>query len=104
MIYAQLLVPGLQWFNALVALIFGVHNIHVPVPFDELLLARVFFVPETQGMEKLIERYRNMDIMHWKVLERFRPILYAAGARVGFPSPTRRISPPKPFKTRGAAR
>jgi len=59
---------------------------------------------EAQGLEKLIERYRNTDIMHWKVPERFRPVLYAAGTRVGFPPPTKRISPPKNFKAKGAAR
>mmetsp|Transcript_22066 Transcript_22066/g.63132 ORF Transcript_22066/g.63132 Transcript_22066/m.63132 type:complete len:245 (-) Transcript_22066:178-912(-) len=48
-----------------------------------------------QGLECHIARYRNSPLMHESVPEAYRPVLFAEGARVEFPAPTKRIKPPR---------
>jgi hypothetical protein len=52
-----------------------------------------------QGIDALIERYRNSPLMHRSVPQRLRPAIYSNGARVNFPRPTTCLRPPR---TRGA--
>merc|ERR1712050_376422 len=48
-----------------------------------------------QGLEELVERYRNSALMHPKVLDELRPAVYHRGARVPFPKPTAPVRPPR---------
>jgi len=48
-----------------------------------------------QGLSAHIERYRNSPVMHKDVPEHFKPITFAKGLKVKFPSPTKRIRPPR---------
>lgn len=52
-----------------------------------------------QGLEDLIERYRNSPLMHKSVPVEMRPALYRNGAAVAFPSPTVRL---RPVRVRGS--
>lgn len=44
-----------------------------------------------QGLDAQIERYRNSQIMHESVPERFKPMLFRAGVRQQFPAATKPI-------------
>lgn len=59
-----------------------------------------------QGLEAHIERYRDSPVMHEVVPDRFRPVIFEQGQRVGFPTPTKRIRPPrtKKYPSRGVQR
>jgi hypothetical protein len=48
-----------------------------------------------QGIDTLIERYRNSPLMHDAVPEEYKPALFSNGMRVPFPSPTTRIKAPR---------
>jgi len=48
-----------------------------------------------QGLEAHIARYRNSPTMHEVVPDAYRPVLFANGVRIDFPSPTKRIKPPR---------
>mmetsp|Transcript_5149 Transcript_5149/g.14739 ORF Transcript_5149/g.14739 Transcript_5149/m.14739 type:complete len:362 (+) Transcript_5149:149-1234(+) len=48
-----------------------------------------------QGLESHIARYRNSPLMHEAVPDAYRPALFANGARVAFPPPTKKIKPPR---------
>jgi len=41
-----------------------------------------------QGLQNHIERYKNSSVMHESVPEKYRPLIFQAGQRVAFPSPT----------------
>jgi len=41
-----------------------------------------------QGLQAHIDRYRNSSVMHESVPEKYRPLIFQAGQRVAFPSPT----------------
>lgn len=48
-----------------------------------------------QGLGKLVETYRNGAAMHPDMEDDFRPQVFRNGARIPFPSPTRKVpSPP----------
>jgi len=47
-----------------------------------------------QGLEMLIERYRNSRVMHSSVPDHYKPALFRDGMRVPFPRNTKRIRPP----------
>lgn len=47
-----------------------------------------------QGLAANVERYRNSPVMHPKVPEQYRPVLFQNGARIEFPKPTKAIKPP----------
>lgn len=51
-----------------------------------------------QGIDMLIERYRNSRVMHSTVQDDYKPVLFSRGVRVPFPAPTKRVRPP--FSTR----
>lgn len=48
-----------------------------------------------QGLETLIERYRNSPVMHAAVPDDFKPLLLRNGQRVPLPPPTRPIRAPR---------
>lgn len=47
-----------------------------------------------QGLDSLIERYRNSRVMHGTVPLHYKPVLLMDGCRIAFPAPTKRIRPP----------
>lgn len=49
---------------------------------------------EVQGLDDLVERYRNSPVMHEDVPEKYKPLLYKHGERVAFPVPTQRVKCP----------
>jgi hypothetical protein len=48
-----------------------------------------------QGYQLHVEKYRNSPVMHESVPDEFKPIVLAGGERIPFPSPTKRVNPPK---------
>jgi hypothetical protein len=48
-----------------------------------------------QGRAAHIDRYRNSPVMHKDVPEQFKPVTFENGIRVKFPTPTKRIRPPR---------
>jgi len=46
------------------------------------------------GLEEHVHKFRNSDLMHSEVPDKFRPILLRDGERVTFPAPTRHLQPP----------
>lgn len=59
-----------------------------------------------QGYAELLERYRNSPVMHSSVPDEYKPAIFADGARIAFPAPTKSIRPPrvrylKPGESRG---
>lgn len=55
-----------------------------------------------QGIEAHIERYRNSPVMHPRVPDEHKPVLFVGGICVPFPEPTKQIRPPR-FRHLGAA-
>jgi len=55
----------------------------------------VMWCESLQGVETHIDRYRNSPVMHSIVPDEFKPALFKDGRRVDFPSPTKRLRPPK---------
>lgn len=49
-----------------------------------------------QGLDMLIERYRNSRIMHGSVPDEYKPVLFNNGHRIPFPRHTKRIRAPVP--------
>lgn len=48
-----------------------------------------------QGYEALVEKFRNMAVMHAAVPDKFKPVAFAPdGSRVPFPHPTKRLRMP----------
>merc|ERR550532_3119716 len=54
-----------------------------------------------QGIDALIERYRNSPVMHDSVPEEWKPAYFVDGVQVSFPPPTERIKAPKSKSGRG---
>lgn len=50
---------------------------------------------ELQGLQEMIERYRNSPLMHPSVVDELRPAVYHRGIRMPFPKPTAPIKPPR---------
>lgn len=46
-----------------------------------------------QGLDELIQRYRDSPIMHPSMPEPSKPIMFSNGLVVPFPSPTKEIEP-----------
>merc|ERR1712113_189227 len=47
-----------------------------------------------QGIDALIERYRNSPVMHGSVPEEWKPAYFVDGVQVGFPPPTEKVKAP----------
>merc|ERR1711920_754868 len=50
---------------------------------------------QLQGLEEMVERYRNSPLMHSSVPDALRPAVYSRGVRVAFPEPTAPIKAPR---------
>lgn len=48
-----------------------------------------------QGLEAHIERYRNSPVMHEKVPDICKPVIFSCGAPAPFPAPTKRLRMPR---------
>lgn len=48
-----------------------------------------------QGLVAHIDRYRNSPVMHESVPDQYKPATFAFGARVAFPSPTKKLRGPR---------
>merc|ERR1719221_588708 len=48
-----------------------------------------------QGLEEMVERYRNSPLMHPSVSDELRPAVYSRGIRIAFPEATAPIKPPR---------
>lgn len=57
-------------------------------------VAEVAWSNPNQGLAVHIERYRNSNVMHEMVPDKFKPVLFQEGHRVLFPPPTRSIKEP----------
>mmetsp|Transcript_108 Transcript_108/g.270 ORF Transcript_108/g.270 Transcript_108/m.270 type:complete len:230 (-) Transcript_108:890-1579(-) len=60
---------------------------------------RVDWSQALQGLNELIQRYRNSPLMHPSVPDGLRPALFAQGRRVAFPSPTAVVRAPRVRRT-----
>lgn len=49
----------------------------------------------TQGLEALLDRYRNSPVMHHSLPDEWKPVLLQQGMRVAFPPPSKPIKSPK---------
>jgi hypothetical protein len=61
----------------------------------ELLGCVADFTASHQGIDTLIERYRNSPLMHESVPDEFKPALFGNSMRIQFPAPTMRIKAPR---------
>jgi len=50
---------------------------------------------ETQGLDSLIQRYRDSPLMHESVEDELKPAMFKNGVRVAFPPPTKNIRAPR---------
>lgn len=48
-----------------------------------------------QGLSPNIERYRNSPVMHEKVPDIYKPLLFVDGVRLPFPAPTKKLRAPR---------
>lgn len=48
-----------------------------------------------QGLQAHTERYKNSPVMHDSVPDEYKPAVFVEGLRVSFPTPTKRIRPPR---------
>lgn len=48
-----------------------------------------------QGIEAHVQRYRSSPLMHDRVPDAYRPVLFCGGVRVPFPLPTKKIKIPR---------
>lgn len=62
-----------------------------PIPSSKV--ADVDWSGDRQGLEPLIDRYRNSPMMHKSVPDEAKPILLQDGVRVAFPTPTQTVKP-----------
>lgn len=52
-----------------------------------------------QGLEQLLEHYRNSPVMNYAVREIYKPLLLVNGTQTAFPRPTKRVRFPRGRKT-----
>jgi len=65
-----------------------------PVPSGKKTCSAGWSNPH-QGLEANVERYLNSPLMHESVPDHYRPMLFSNGMRVPFPSPTKKVKPPR---------
>jgi hypothetical protein len=66
------------------------------VPSEKI--CEVSWSEQSQGIDAMIQRYRNSSMMHDSVEDRFKPALFQDGQRISFPRPTKRIRAPRDWK------
>lgn len=57
-----------------------------------------------QGLDALIERYRNSPVMHGSMPEEWKPAYFVDGTQVLFPAPTKEIKAPKAKNNKSRAK
>jgi len=62
-------------------------------------VAAVDWSEALQGIDQLVERYRNSPLMHHSVPGHLRPGLYHKGRRLTFPAPTMPVKAPRVRRT-----
>jgi len=50
---------------------------------------------ETQGLDSLVQRYRDSPLMHKSLEDELKPALFKNGVRISFPPPTKNIRAPR---------
>jgi hypothetical protein len=50
---------------------------------------------ETQGLDSLVQRYRDSPLMHKSLEDEFKPAIFKNGVRITFPPPTKFIRAPR---------
>lgn len=68
-------------------------------PNELIAQVEVSWCVKCQGLQSLIEQYRNSPVMHHSVPDAFKPIHLQHGVRVPFPSPRLRLSCPNGPRT-----
>jgi hypothetical protein len=61
---------------------------------DSSKVLEVCWSDPTQGIEMLVERFRNSRVMHGMVPDEYKPVIFKNGVPVSFPKNTQRIRPP----------
>lgn len=64
-----------------------------PTPSENV--CKVSWSDPHQGLEALVERYRNSPVMHASVPDEWKPAVFSSGTRGSFPAPSRPIKAPK---------
>merc|ERR1712194_919314 len=54
-----------------------------------------------QGLTEQIKRYQNSPIMHERVPDEYKPVIFYHGAPVDFPLPTQLLKPPRGMESWG---
>jgi hypothetical protein len=57
-----------------------------------------------QGLEMHVERYRDSPMMHKRVRDELKPMLFVGGHRVAFPPPTKLVRMPRRANRKGDGR
>jgi len=68
------------------------------VPSEQL--CEVCWSEHSQGIDPLIQLYRDSALMHESVEDRFKPVLIQDGERIPFPEPTKKIKAPRATRVR----
>jgi len=61
---------------------------------DSSKVLEICWSEPTQGIEMLVERFRNSRVMHGMVPDEYKPAVFKNGVRAPFPKNTQRIRPP----------
>merc|ERR1712187_227794 len=64
---------------------------------DEMALEVVW--SETQGLDALVQRYRDSPLMHDSLEDESKPAMFKNGVRIAFPPPTKPIRVPRMRRT-----
>jgi len=54
--------------------------------------------PHLQSLQRIVEKFRNSEIMHPAVPDTFKPMVFNDGQRVPFPAPTVQLQKPRGCK------
>lgn len=68
-------------------------------PYPSPKVAAVDWSEALQGIDQLVERYRNSPLMHPSVPAHLRPGLYHDGKHLTFPAPTMPVKAPRVRRT-----
>lgn len=60
---------------------------------DDMVLEVVW--SETQGLDSLVQRYRDSPLMHASLEDELKPAMFKNGVRIAFPRPTKSIRAPR---------
>eukprot|EP00929_Paragymnodinium_shiwhaense_P012637 TRINITY_DN12005_c0_g1_i1.p1 TRINITY_DN12005_c0_g1~~TRINITY_DN12005_c0_g1_i1.p1 ORF type:complete len:527 (+),score=86.76 TRINITY_DN12005_c0_g1_i1:195-1775(+) len=69
---------------------------------DSVKVCETSWAHPHQGLLEHVERYRNSPVMHPRMPDEYKPMVFSSGIRVPFPAPTKAIKAPKLRLTREA--